>query len=87
MICIFQCVCERLYLYYLYMCVISAINKKKKKSVFFKPHLVNMFSVLASSGIDYDVKLWSPTAESNMFDEEKAAEVRENLNVRSCCEI
>ncbi len=33
-------------------------------------------SVLASSGIDYDVKLWMPTSTEPGFDEEKAYEVR-----------
>lgn len=34
-----------------------------------------MFSVLASSGIDYNIKVWSPSAEKDGYDEEKVAEV------------
>lgn len=34
-----------------------------------------MYSVLASSGIDYDIKLWAPIREEPFFDEVKAKEV------------
>ena len=34
-----------------------------------------IFLVLASSGIDYDVKIWMPTSEEICFDSEKANEV------------
>lgn len=36
---------------------------------------VFIFSVLASSGIDYDIKLWAPLEVEPNFDEERAAEV------------
>lgn len=32
------------------------------------------FLVLASSGIDYDIKLWMPLEENPHFEEERAAE-------------
>ena len=35
--------------------------------------------VLATSGIDYDVKLWAPTAEESTFDEERAEQVRTSV--------
>ena len=38
-------------------------------------HFTSMFSVLASSGIDYNIKVWSPSAEKDGYDEEKVAEV------------
>lgn len=31
--------------------------------------------ILATSGIDYSVKIWTPTAEEEIFDEKAAAEV------------
>lgn len=45
---------------------------------FFKPY-INMyilFLVLASSGIDYDIKIWSPLEESRIFNRKLADEVR-----------
>lgn len=45
-------------------------------------HVVNCLQphptlpVLATSGIDYDVKLWAPVCEESRFDEAKALEVR-----------
>ncbi|CAL1273955.1 unnamed protein product [Larinioides sclopetarius] len=44
-------------------------------------HVVNCLQphpfdpILASSGIDYDIKLWAPTREEPFFDEEKAREL------------
>ncbi|XP_055943932.1 DDB1- and CUL4-associated factor 6-like isoform X2 [Argiope bruennichi] len=44
-------------------------------------HVVNCLQphpfdpILASSGIDYDIKLWAPTREEPFFDEEKAGEL------------
>lgn len=38
-----------------------------------QPHPYNM--MLATSGIDYDVKVWSPLSDKSLFDEEKAKEV------------
>ena len=40
---------------------------------------VYFFVVLATSGIDYDVKLWAPTAEESTFDEERAEQVRTSV--------
>ena len=34
-----------------------------------------VFLVLASSGIDYDVKIWAPLEEESIYDEEIAHEV------------
>lgn len=39
------------------------------------------FLVLASSGIDYDIKLWMPLEENPHFEEEIAAEVRLNIHL------
>jgi hypothetical protein len=35
-----------------------------------------MISVLATSGIDYDVKIWAPLLQQSGFDEERAHEVQ-----------
>lgn len=35
-----------------------------------------LFLVLASSGIDYDIKIWSPLEESRIFNRKLADEVR-----------
>ena len=37
--------------------------------------LLYLLSVLASSGIDYDVKIWCPLEQDSQFDEVKSAEV------------
>lgn len=37
--------------------------------------LLPLFVVLASSGIDYDIKLWSPLHSAPSFDEQKAKEI------------
>jgi len=37
--------------------------------------------VLASSGIDYDIKLWMPTSEHPQFDEAAATEVNALLEM------
>ena len=37
--------------------------------------------ILATSGIDYDVKIWSPTAEQPLFDQEKAEVVMKRNEV------
>lgn len=43
-------------------------------------HISNIFLnnclVLASSGIDYDIKIWSPLEESKIFNRKLADEVR-----------
>lgn len=53
--------------------VISRMIKKNKCS---KQQLMEIiFLVLASSGIDYDIKLWMPLEENPHFEEEIAAEV------------
>ena len=44
------------------------------------------FSVLASSGIDYDVKIWMPIAEEPTFDSAKANEVKTHGNLGSVWE-
>ena len=52
-------------------------------------HVVNCLQphpslpVLATSGIDYDVKLWAPLCEESRFDEAKAKEVRCRLNYKT----
>lgn len=38
-------------------------------------NIVLFFTVLASSGIDYDIKVWAPLREEPFFDVEKANEV------------
>lgn len=38
-----------------------------------QPHPLD--PLLATSGIDYDIKLWAPLAEESMFDRQRAEEV------------
>ena len=41
--------------------------------------IIYFYVVLASSGIDYDVKIWMPALESSGFDQPRAAEVMRQL--------
>ena len=36
-----------------------------------------LFPVLASSGIDYDIKIWAPLLEKPSFDQQRANEVKD----------
>lgn len=50
-------------------------------------HVVNCLQphptlpILATSGIDYDVKLWAPLRAESAFDEQRASEVGERENL------
>ena len=62
---------------------LSKISRTRVKSIiilFLVTCLVTIFLhiVLASSGIDYDIKIWAPLLNKPFFDEERANEV--NLN-------
>jgi len=45
---------------------------------------INIILVLASSGIDYDIKLWAPVGEEPFFDEVKAKEVQLSVLIDDC---
>lgn len=51
---------------------------RKMKSLVYSYFLMflNNVLVLASSGIDYDIKIWSPLEESKIFNRKLADEVR-----------
>ena len=59
---------KELYFYDTWSCNTIWTNFNNK--VFFHPA-----PVLASSGIDYNIKIWSPTAEDPGYDEQRMAEV------------
>ncbi|GFS51546.1 DDB1- and CUL4-associated factor 6 [Nephila pilipes] len=44
-----------------------------------QPHPI--YPILASSGIDYDIKLWTPSREEPFFDEDKAKEIIERNEI------
>ena len=41
----------------------------------FQPFISFFYLVLATSGIDYDIKIWTPTSEDLIFKEKEAMEV------------
>lgn len=65
----------------------SYVNLQKCPFFFFPFLLLFLlhFPVIASSGIDYDIKLWSPLAEENQFDEDVAHMVRLSKYYKMTC--